>query len=302
MSRTTATGRNAALAVAALAAALLVPAVGRWAMADEAVATVGRIRSFDGVEIVYSERGAGETALVLIHGGLANRSFWAPQLAALSATYRVVALDLGGHGESGRERTAWTIAAFAADVRSVVAALDLRRIVLVGNSLGGAVALDAAALLPGRAIGVVGVDTLHLATQTIPVEAAKARADVFRKDFGGSCHAMVEQLLHPGSYPELRAWAEREMKATSPAVAAGMLEAFGGYDLAAAFRAAGVPIRAINGDLWPTDVAANRAVTPDFDAVIMKNAGHYPMLERPEEFDRLLAGVVADLAARTAPR
>jgi pimeloyl-ACP methyl ester carboxylesterase len=274
-------------------------AAGRQAMTEQPAAADGRVRSADGVEIVYTVRGSGLTALVLIHGGLANRRFWAPQVATLSAIYRVVALDLGGHGESGRERKAWTIPAFAEDVRAVVDALGLKRVVLVGNSLGGAVALDAAALLRGRAIGVVGVDTLHLATQEIPRENAEARAEAFRKDFAGSCHAMVEQLFHPGTYPELRAWSEREMVATSPEVAAGLLAGFGGYDLAAAFRGAGVPIRAINGDLWPTEIAANRAVTPDFDAVIMKGAGHYPMLERPDEFDRLLAGVVAELERET---
>ncbi len=273
-------------------------------MADESAATVGRARAADGVEIVYAARGAGATAIVLIHGGLANRSFWAPQLDALADRYRVVALDLGGHGGSGRNRSAWTIQAWADDVRAVVAALELRRVVLVGNSLGGAVALEAARLLRGRAIGVIGVigvDTLHDATQTIPAAEAKARADAFRRDFAGTCHAMVEQLFHPSAYPQLRAWAEREMTATAPEVAVGMMEGFGGYDMAAAFRAAGVPIRAINGDLWPTRVEANRAVTPDFDAVIMKDAGHYPMLERPDEFNRLLAGVVAELERKAAP-
>ena len=61
-----------------------------------------------------------------------------------------------------------------------------------------------------------------------------------------------------------------------------------------------MPIRAINGDLWPTRIEANRKVTPDFDAVIMKDAGHYPMLERPDEFNRLLAGVAADLERKAA--
>jgi len=284
-----------------LAALLVMLAPGRCAMAEETPAAEGRVRSADGVEIVYSTRGAGATALVLIHGGLANRSFWAPQMASLSGAYRVVALDLGGHGESGRNRKAWPIPAFAGDVRAVVAALDLKRVVLVGNSLGGAVALEAAALLRGRVIGVVGVDTLHLATQTIPAEQSRARADAFRKDFAGTSHAMVEQLFHPGAYPELRAWAEREMKATAPEVAVGIMEGFAGYEMAEAFRGAGVPIRAINGDLWPTDVAGNRAVTPDFDAVIMKDAGHYPMLERPDEFNRLLAGVVAELERKVTP-
>ena len=177
----------------------------------------------------------------------------------------------------------------------MVNVLKLSRVVLVGNSLGGPVALEAAALLPGRAIGVIGVDTLHLATQSITKDEAHARAEAFRKDFAGTCHAMVEALFHPGTQADLRAWAEKRMCASSRGVAAGMMEGFGGYDIAQAFRKAGVPIRAINGDLWPTQTDVNRTITPDFQAVIMKGAGHYPMLERPAEFNRLLVDYVQAL-------
>jgi pimeloyl-ACP methyl ester carboxylesterase len=68
-----------------------------------------------------------------------------------------------------------------------------------------------------------------------------------------------------------------------------------GYDQAASVRRLQVPLRAINGDLYPTNIAANRKVKPDFDAVIMTHMGHYPMLERPDEFNRLVAQVVAGL-------
>jgi pimeloyl-ACP methyl ester carboxylesterase len=82
-------------------------------------------------------------------------------------------------------------------------------------------------------------------------------------------------------------------------IVASMMQGFGGYDLQAAFRSAGVPIRAINGDLWPTRTDLNRTVVPDFDAVVMAGAGHYPMLERPAEFNRALLGVVKDLETRS---
>ena len=277
-------------------------ALGEVAMVDpRQLEVTGRVRSADGVEIAYADQGRAAPAIVFIHGGLADRSFWAPQFAALAGEYRLVAPDLAGHGASGSNRTAWTIGAWAADVRAVADALDLRRIVLVGNSLGGAVALEAAALLPGRAIGVIGVDTLHDGTQRIPDEFIRARGKAFRDDFAGTCHAMVEALFHPGTYPELRAWAEQRMCAGSAEVAAGMWDGLVGYDLAASFRKAGVPIRAINGDLWPTRVEANRVVAQDFDAVVMKGAGHYAMLERPAEFNRLLVTCVATFV-RGAPK
>jgi len=261
----------------------------------------GRVRSADGVEIAHSARGEGETALVFVHGGLADRAFWAPQMQQLADRYRVVALDLAGHGASGRERAAWTIPAFSQDVRAVVEALDLRRAVLVGNSLGGPVALEAAALLPGRVIGVVAVDTLHDATITFSPGEAKARAAAFRQDFPAACHAMVVSLFHAETQPELRDWAERRMCGMPRQVVAGMMEGFAGYDVGAACRRAGVPIRAINGDLWPTNVERGRTVAPGFAAAVMAGTGHFPMLERPAEFNRHLVEFAEGFAA-AAPR
>ncbi len=256
----------------------------------------GRARSADGTEIVYVVRGGGAVALVFIHGGFADRTFWAPQLAGLAGIDRVVALDLAGHGESGRGRAAWTIPAFAQDVRAVVEALDLRRVVLIGNSLGGPVALEAAPLLPGRVLGVVGVDTFQDAMVRIDPAHSRARAEAFRKDFAGACRGMAAALFHSGAHLDLRAWAERRMCALPPEIGVGMMEGFAGYDMAESFRNAGVPIRCINGDLWPTSVANNRKLVADFDAVILPESGHYVMLERPDDFNRHLNEIVRKLA------
>jgi pimeloyl-ACP methyl ester carboxylesterase len=106
---------------------------------------------------------------------------------------------------------------------------------------------------------------------------------------------MVGMLFHKDADPAVVADAEKRMAGTSPAAAREMFLSIGGYDGGAAARRLTAPIRAINGDLYPTDVAANRKVKPDFDAVIMKHMGHYPMLERPDEFNRLVAEVVAGL-------
>lgn len=257
----------------------------------------GRVTSADGVEIAYTHEGDAPVSLLFIHGGLANRAFWEPQFAALAGTFRLAALDLAGHGESGRSRDQWTIRAFAGDVCAVADALGLRNLVLVGNSLGGPVALEAAARLPGRAIGVVGVDTLHEIGAVFPPEEARSRAAAYRADFRKACREMCGALFHPGEHVELHAWALNLMLGMDQEVVARIMEGLSGYDLGPAFRSAGVPIRAINGDLWPTRAEANRQLAADFDAVIMSGAGHYPMLERPAEFNRILTDVVRGLAA-----
>ncbi len=263
----------------------------------------GRVRrawSADGVEIAYTARGTGPVSLVFVHGALASRAFWKHQLSSLSDRFTCVAVDLAGHGQSGRDRSAWTITAFAEDVRAVVEALRLTRAVIIGNSLGGPVALEAAGMLPGRAIGVIGVDTLHDATQVIPVEYAHQRAEAFRKDFPAACRALVDSLFHPGTQARLRAWAEKCMLAMPQDAVVGMMASMAGYDMAVAFRKARVPIRALNGDLWAINMRANRKVVRNFDAAVMKGAGHYPMLERPGEFNRLLVEMVEGLAAKKA--
>jgi len=237
---------------------------------------------------------------VFIHGGLADRSFWAPQMDALGDRFALVALDLGGHGVAGRDRERWTVAAWGEDVRAVVEATGGRRVVLIGNSLGGPVALEAAARLPGRVLGVVAVDTLQDMTEKIPESWTQARAKAFREDFPAACRAMVDMLFHTGEQLELHAWAEQRMCAAPAEVVAQMIENWAGYDQVAVGKAAGIPIRAINGDLFPTSVEKNRAAGLDFDAVIMPGTGHYPQLERPAEFNARLVEIVASLEAGTA--
>lgn len=259
----------------------------------------------DGVRIAYYTAGAGKTAFVFVHGGMADRSFFDGQLKAFASKYRVVALDLAGHGESGTNRAAWGLPAFGADIKAVVDAERLDRVILFGNSLGGPAAIEAARLLGGRVIGVVGIDTFQDLGTTYDGARARERdaalrqrADAFRTDYRGSMKAMVKMLFHSDADPAIVRRTEERMLKTAPAVAHGMLSSLAGYDVSGAARALKVPIRAINGDLFPTDVAGIRRVIPDFDAVVMEHTGHYPMLEKPGEFNGHVAAVVEALEKR----
>jgi pimeloyl-ACP methyl ester carboxylesterase len=89
----------------------------------------------DGVTIVYSAAGQGRTALLFVHGGMADRSFYDGQLQAFADRYRVLAVDLGGHGESGANRKDWSLPVLGADIKAVADAERLDRVVLFGNSL-----------------------------------------------------------------------------------------------------------------------------------------------------------------------
>jgi pimeloyl-ACP methyl ester carboxylesterase len=114
----------------------------------------------DGVEISYVAWGTpGRAGIVLVHGGGANAHWWdhiAPQLAE---NRRVVAIDLSGHGRSAH-RDDYSLEHWTAEVMAVAASGGVAGPpVLVGHSMGGFVAIAAAAAYPGQVAGVVVCDS-----------------------------------------------------------------------------------------------------------------------------------------------
>ena len=259
------------------------------------ITTTAAIGSADGIRIAYTSTGTGAPALVFIHGGFADQSFWKEQIEPLSDRFQVVTLDLAGHGSSGKRYREWTMDMYGEDVGSVVKALDLESVVLVGNSLGGPVALAAAKKLPGIVQGIIAVDTFQDVQKEWKEAARQAYVQALRDDFPATCDAMVKQLLLEGTDPVLYAWVEDQMCGFDPEVAPRVVEGFLDYDLASEFGGSEVPIRAILGETIPLNLEGNRELKPDFDAVVMEGCGHYPMLERPEEFNQHLLAYLQEL-------
>src|SRR5437763_1233525 len=115
-----------------------------FAIGDDARPTKATIKADDGLSLVYEVRGKGDTALVFLHGWCGDRVWWKHQVDAFAGDYRVVAVDQAGHGESGKDRQKWEVAGLAADVETIVKKLGLKRVILVGHSMGGPVSLAAA--------------------------------------------------------------------------------------------------------------------------------------------------------------
>ncbi len=260
------------------------------------------IDSADGVRIAYTSKGEGEPALAFIHGGLADRTFWNSQIDAFGERCKVVALDLAGHGASGTTRRTWSMQAFGLDVLAVLEAEKVARALLIGNSLGGPVAIEAALLAPERVVGIIGVDTFHQLNLQMDASEVQARAEGFRSDFAGSVKRMTQALFHSDADPALMSDVEQRMNKTARETASGMFDSFSGYDLAASVRRLRLPVRCINGDLYPISFESNRSVCGDFDAVVLPHTGHYPMLECPEEFNRQLTLILASFLEKLPNR
>jgi pimeloyl-ACP methyl ester carboxylesterase len=258
----------------------------------------GSVAASDGVLIVYTLRGDGSPALIFIHGWMCDQTFWEAQVAPMSEDHTVVTVDLAGHGLSGVERDEWTLEAFGADVQSVVEHLGLEKVILIGHSMGGPVALEAARLMPGRVIGVVAVDALQNADFKVDPERAAQLVAMWDDDFPGTCTGFVTSLFAESADPELVSRVESEMCAAPSDSSIAQLRRFLAYDMKAAFESVpvAVPVRCINSPAYPTNVEGNRAYHQDFDAVVIDGVGHFPMMEAPEEFNAHLGLIVAEIS------
>lgn len=92
----------------------------------------------NGIDIAYDMQGAGP-ALLFIHGLGSTHSDWEPQMAAFAKQYKVISLDLRGHGHSSKPAGPYSIALFAADVAALLRGLDIDAAHVVGISLGGVI-------------------------------------------------------------------------------------------------------------------------------------------------------------------
>jgi len=240
--------------------------------------------------IRYRVYGTGEPTFVLIHGWSCDSGYWDSQLDALAQKHRVVTLDLAGHGKSdARRRRDWSMENFGADVAAVVGAVGPSRVILVGHSMGGAVALEAARRLPGKVAGIVGVDTLRDIAHPFPKETTGPLLEAMRKDFAKATSDFVDQnFFTERTDPVVRRWIVKDMAAASPRVAIPALEHLLTLDYGPILRELDVPVVAINADQPPTDEAAIRRIEPRFRVVTVTKAGHFLMMEKPALVNRML--------------
>ncbi|MDT5104096.1 MAG: hypothetical protein QOI25_1609, partial [Mycobacterium sp.] len=94
-----------------------------------------------GDRVAFLDAGAGE-ALLLIHGMAGSSTTWRAVIPRLSKKYRVVAPDLLGHGESAKPRGDYSLGAFAVWLRDLLDELSISRATVIGQSLGGGVAMQ----------------------------------------------------------------------------------------------------------------------------------------------------------------
>lgn len=267
-----------------------------------------------GLDLHYVDAGRGEP-LVFVHGLLGSHRDWADLMGTLSAGHRVLAPDLFGHGASAKPMGDYSLGAHAATLRDLLDYLGIEAVTLVGHSLGGGIALQFAYLFPDRVRRLVLVSSGGLGRELSLLLRAAALPGVewvlpmlasrWVRERGEAIGRGLARVGVHGGSDATHAWrgfvslgdpeSRRAFLATSRAVIDP-----GGQTVTARHRLpaiAAVPTLLVwgTGDrlIPPWHAVAAQQAMPNSRIEVFEGAGHFPHLDEPDRFARVLREFIA---------
>jgi pimeloyl-ACP methyl ester carboxylesterase len=246
----------------------------------------------DGLKLHSTTTGKGSQTIVFVHGWTCDESSWAAQVPEFAKTYRVITVDLPGHGKSdGPKDGKFSVGLFARAVEAVRAEAKADRIVLVGHSMGGPVIREYARLFPQHVVALVAVDgplDMRGFGEAREGRGAFAPPPMTGPEGLKAREGMIKGMFTPQTPEPLQKQILAMMLHAPEATAAGAMAAM--FDPAISRTSViDAPAYAIYaGTNTIPDLATTRQVIPKFEATQVKGTGHFVMMEKPAEFNGLL--------------
>jgi pimeloyl-ACP methyl ester carboxylesterase len=255
-----------------------------------------------GSRIDYEVAGAGDTTLLFVHGWCINKSYWDGQVEHFKDRYKVVTVDLPGHGNSDKTRTDWSIKNFGSDIVLIMEALSLENVVLIGHSMGGNIILEAATVKPEVVIGFVGVDNF----KDVGVEYSEEQRleiDNFISQISEDYEEVVTgfasgMLFAESTKEDIRERVLNDILNTPAEISVGILRSLNSVTQVEAkqMERLRVKLHLINCDGMPTDeIQLRKYCRRSYEVHSIGSLGHYPMIEDTDRFNEILDDVLKSL-------
>ncbi len=267
-----------------------------------------------GHRVCFRLEGEGPV-IVLIHGITGRSDQWAPAIEHLAAEHTVLAPDLLGHGESAKPRGDYSLGAYASAIRDTMVALGHDRATVVGHSLGGGIAMQFAYQFPERCERLALVSSGGLGREVHPL----LRASTLPGSEWVMPWLMHDRVLGAGEAIGRMLGVLRLQAGTDLAEVARGFASLNDAEARSAFIATmravldpgGQRVSALdrlylteslpslliwgsNDPIIPVDHGRSaHELMPDSRFELLDGVGHFPQLERPHEFARLLADFIA---------
>ncbi len=273
--------------------------------------TANYLETKDGAKIYYQDHGAGQPIL-LVHGWLCSCRFWQKNVPELANEFRVVTVDLRGHGNSSKTLAGLTIAQYARDVRQVVERLGLQDVVLVGWSLGGPVVLSYYEQCSTdsrlKALGLVDTSPFPFspadwnshALRNYGFDAMNATFATFTADPRKFAVAFTNRMFKQKPSDADVDWIAAEMLKTPPWIAQAIYSDFVMSDFARILPSVELPliVCAADSGVFPKGIAMGKGLAdqaPHGTFVPFEDAGHILFYEQPQKFNAALADFIKAL-------
>ncbi len=251
------------------------------------------------VEINYYQQGKGDTTLLFLHGWCIDGTYWENQLNHFSKQYKALAIDLAGFGKSTANRQNWTIEEYAEDVNSFIDSLDLKNVVLIGHSMSGEIMLQTAMLKNHNIIALVGIDNFKVLDVEFTPEQMKQMTDFFpmlQNDFKNSAPIYADMMLfHQMTSQVIKNRVKNDFANADPIIGYGTLMNLMQYSSTEAqtLEKLKLPLNLLNSDYFPTnEIGLQNHCKNGYKIETISDTGHYPMIEKPEEFNKKLENIL----------
>lgn len=250
----------------------------------------------NGVQLAFEDRGSG-TPVVLVHGWGGSKSVWNRQIPALAPSHRVIALDLRGHGDSGRPigDRHYSPAACAADIGALMDALDIPQAVLVGLSMGTLVSQLFCLAHPARVKALVLAGALAGSPPAGVISGPWVEGvvkEIETRGISGYLEHYIGFWFSAGFDPAVVKSSTAECYKLAQHAAIAYCGAVSGLSIRDRIGEIRVPTLLMVGSedgRTPVEESEwmNRRI-PDAWLRIVKGAGHLANIEQPETFNRAL--------------
>jgi pimeloyl-ACP methyl ester carboxylesterase len=259
----------------------------------------------NGTPIAYKTCGNGDTTLLFVHGWCINKEYWEPQVSYFCPSYKVVTIDLPGFGASGSNRTNWSFDEYAEDIKAVIEQLDLKNTILIGHSMSGDIILNVSNKYPGLLAGIVGVDNLHEPNAPMTPERQK-ESDLFMDALSSSFDSTISKSMRPWLFQPSTDTSviNRVMNnafTVDSSIAINVLKSMMviSQKEKPLMQGLGHKLYLVNSDVFPVKAdSLSKYCSKGFHAELVHATGHYPMIEKPAEFNAALQKVITAIGKK----
>lgn len=253
----------------------------------------------NGENLYYFDTENGAATLLFIHGAFINKEYWNAQIEFFKKKYRVIAIDLSGHGKSTFNRNEFNMQDFGIDISEFIEILKLKNVIIIGHSFGSDLMLEAVSNNSNEIIGLVEIDHLKNVGFELPDEVKDFLVGGLNTDFDATCEQIARQGLYTeATNQDIVTKLLSDYKNMNPKIGIPLLTASFNYSKREVelLEKLKLKLHSIHVTYSPTNKESlSKYLGNNYHLHYINGTCHYPMIENPTDFNETLEKIIVDI-------